>query len=187
MPKKETKTLVAILLLIDIISIGTFIFLFFFTKNIIKESVNKENEIKIELKKEDIRIFMKDNLILGKMYQDKLTDYIIPNGGTVDFIKTLEQLVLNSGLKSDIKTVSNELYSEGNSLGLEFIKINMNVIGEWKNVQFFLTLLENYPLKINIKKMSLNKFSDYIVNGKEIPEWSGNLEFTVVKVKDTQK
>lgn len=187
MPKKETKTLIITLLSINIISISLFVFLFYFTESLIAESVKKEDDIKMELKKEDAIILMKEDLSLGKMYQDKLMTYVVPSGGTVDFIKTLEQLVLSSGLKSDVKSVSSELYDKGNSINLEFLKINIDVIGEWKNVQFFLTLLENYPLKININKISLNKFSDYIVGGKSVPQWAGNFEFTVVKIKDAKQ
>ena len=118
------------------------------------------------------------------MYQQELTGYLIPSGGTVDFIKTLEQLVSNSGIKSDIKTVTTENNDKTNAIGAELLRINMDVLGEWKNVQFFITLLENYPLKIEIKNISLNKFSDYTVKGKSTPQWAGNFEFTVVKYKD---
>ncbi len=38
-----------------------------------------------------------------KMYQEKLTSYMIPSGGTVDFIKALENLTLNSGVKIQYK------------------------------------------------------------------------------------
>ncbi|MFA5651950.1 MAG: hypothetical protein WC933_01145 [Candidatus Paceibacterota bacterium] len=186
MPKKETKILVIILLLIDILSIGVFIFLFNFTKNQITESVNRENDIKTELKKEDAIVLMKNDLIQGKIYQDKLSAYIIPSGGTVEFIKTLEQLVSNTGLKYDIQTVTNEPYAKGDAIGFELLHISINVIGEWKNVQFFLKSLENFPLKIEIKKISLNKFSDYIIQGRKIPAWSGNFEFTAVKIKDVK-
>jgi len=186
MPKKETKILVIILLLADVISIGAFIFLFSFTKGLISESVSNGNDIKAELAKEDTIILMKDDITLGKMYQDKLMGYAIPAGGTVDLIKALEILVSNTGLKSDIKVVASEPYDKGNLLGLELVRINMDVTGEWKNVQFFLTSLENYPLKISVKKVSLSKFSDFNVNGKNIPQWAGNFEFTVVKIKDTK-
>jgi hypothetical protein len=186
MPKKETKTQVITLLLIDLISIGAFVFLFSTTNNLINESITTANDIKTELKIEDTRALMKEDLEQGQIYQEKLLNYLIPKGGTVDFIKTLEQLVLNSGIKSDIKTVSSESYDKGNSIGEELIRINMDVIGEWKNIRFFLTTLENYPLKIDIIKISFNKFSDYIIKGKTIPQWSGNFEFTVVKIKDTK-
>jgi len=186
MPKKETKIFAAILLLVSILSAGLFIYLFVYTKNLIAESANKESDIKLELKKEDVRVLMKEDLVSSKLYQEKLMDYMIPSGGTVDFIKILEQLVLNTGLKSDIKNVSSEPYDKGNAIGAELLRVNMDVIGEWQNIQFFITSLENYPLKIDIKKIYLNKFSEYTVKGRKVPQWSGSLEFTVVKVKDTK-
>jgi len=184
MPKKETKRRVIILLLVDIIFIGIFIFLFLFTKNLIAESVDKENSIKTELKKENVRILMKEDLFLAKMYQEKLSGYMISSGGIVDFIKTVEQLVLKSGLKSEIKTVIREVYDKDDSSGVELVRVNMDVLGSWKNIQFFLTSLENYPLKIDIKKAVFNKFSDYIINSQKTPQWAGSFEFTVLKIKD---
>lgn len=185
MPKKETKTLLIIIFLIDFIFIGGFAFLYFYTNNLSSQSTNTENDIKTELKREDGTIQMKDDLAQGKIYQEKLTGYVIPAGGTVDFIKTLENLVSNSGLKSNIKSVINEPYGNGTAIGLELIRVNMAVIGEWKNTQFFLESLENYPLKIDIKTVSLSKTSNQI-SGKNVPEWTGTFEFTVVKTKDTK-
>jgi len=186
MPKKQTKILIIIIFLIDIISIGVFVFLFYFTKSLVIESTDKENDIKTELKKEDSRVLMKDDLAQGKMYNKELTNYMISSGGTVNFIKTIELLVSNSGLRFNIKTVSNELFSEGDAIGAELLRISMDVTGEWKNVKFFLESLENYPLKIDINKVSFNKFSDYVVKGKNIPQWSGSFDFTVVKIKDIE-
>lgn len=184
MPKKETKILILTLLLINILSIGFFVLSLYFTDSLVKKSINTEDIIEVELKKEDIKSLMKDDLAQGKIYQEKLTNYIIPSDGTVDFIKILEQLVLNSGLKSDIKNVSNKPFPAGNTIGMEYLSVSMDVTGEWKNVQFFIKSLENYPLKIDITKLSLSKFSDYVIKGKNVPIWSGDIEFTVVKIKD---
>jgi hypothetical protein len=186
MPKKETKAAVIILLLIDLLSLGVFIFLFNFTTNQINESVQVEDNLKLELKKDNTRILMKDDLSKGAIFKEKLSGYMIPADGTVDFIKTIEQLVLSSGLKSDVKSVTNETYDKGNAVGAELLRVKMDVIGEWKNIQFFLDLLENYPLKIDIKTAELDKFSDYTINGKLTPQWSGSFEFTVVKIKDVK-
>ena len=186
MPQNKTKTLAIIILFIDALSIGTFIALFNFTNGQIVESVNNENSIKTELRMEDMRVLMKDDLLLGKQFQTKLNDYILPKGSTVDFIKTVEQLSENSGLKSDIKTVTNDPYDKGNAIGADFITVNIDVIGGWDNIQLFIKYLESYPLKIDIKKMSLNKISDHIVNGRNVPQWSGSFEFTAVKMKDTK-
>lgn len=186
MPKKDTKILLAVLVVINIISLEVFWYIFNLTKRQITESVNKEDQIKMVLKTDDMRILMKDDLVLGKQYQNELMGYVLPADSTVEFIKTIEQLVSNTGLKADIKTVTNEPYDKGTAVGVEFIKIKLDVIGEWKNIQFFLKSLENYPLKIDIKKMTLHKFSDYVLRGRTIPQWSGSFEFTAVKLKDTK-
>ncbi len=186
MPKKETKTLLIVLLLIDVLYIGSFSFLYYFTRSLIAESIDVENQIKIELKKQDMKILMKDDILSGKIYQEKLAGYILPSGGTVAFIKILEQMFSSSTVKYEIKSVTNKPFEKGGPTNAEFININVDVIGEWKNIYFFLKSLENYPLKINIKKVTLSKFSDYLMKNKLVPEWHGNFEFTVVKLKDVK-
>jgi hypothetical protein len=186
MPKKQTKILVYSLILINMISIGFFALLLYFTENLVQKSISTENIIKTELKVEDMRSFMKDDFTLGKIYQEKLMNYIVPSSGTVDLIKIIEKLVLNNDLKSDIKNVSNKPYDIGSSINVEYVSIDMDVTGEWKNIHFFIKSLENYPLKIDINKLSINKFSDYVANGKKVPIWAGNIEFTVLKIKDNK-
>lgn len=186
MPKKKTKNLVIILIILNIFSISFFLFLFNHTNDLITESVLIENELKNEIKRDDARVFMKEDLLRAKSYEEKISGYVISKEGTVDFIKTLEQLVSSSSLKSNIKNVSNENYEKGNAIGAELMKVNVDVIGEWKNIIYFLKLLENYPLKIDIKTISLNMFSSYTVGGKIVPQWVGSFEFSIVKMKDNQ-
>lgn len=185
MPKKQTKTLLISLIITDIIFVGFSMFLYNFTKTMIADSVTNEDQIKTELKKENVAVLMKDDLAKGKIYQEQLTNYLIKSGGTVEFIEILEKLVADSGLKSEIKNVSTEPYKKTNTT-FELLRINVDVIGEWKNINFFLTALENYPLQIDINKVSLNKYSDYNVKGKLVPQWSGSFDFTVVKIKDAK-
>ena len=186
MPKKETKILVITLLLIDIIFAGIFIFIFSFTKNLIAESINGENTIKDELKSEDTATLMKNDLVSAKIFQQKMADYMVSSGGTVDFIKILEQLVSNSGLKYNINTVASVPYTKDVVSNIELLKIDMDATGDWNSIQFFLASLENYPLKIDINNISLTKSSDDMIKGKNIPQWSLSLEFTVVKIKDSK-
>jgi Tfp pilus assembly protein PilO len=186
MPKKETKILVIALILINALLVGAFIFLYNFTKNLIAESVSMSDDIKAELKKDEIRVLMRSDLTQGKIYQDELASYMLPSDSAVDFIKTVDQLVASSSLKSNISNVASEPYTKGNAINAELLKMNITVVGNWKNIQFFIKLLENYPLKIGINQLSLNKISDTVINGIQIPQWSGNIEFTVVKIKDTK-
>jgi Tfp pilus assembly protein PilO len=184
MPKKETKILVIIFLAIDIISVGTFVFLFSMTSRMIADSVSMENQISAELKMDEARTLMKNDLANGENYQNELSAYMIPSGGTVDFIKTLGQLVSNSNIKSDIKSVATEPYDKGNAIGEELLAVDISVTGEWNNIQFFMKMLENYPLRIDMQSVSFNKISDYTIGGKDVSEWSGEFQFTVVKIKE---
>ena len=184
MPSKKTKNLIIFLLTLNILSIVFFVLLFNHTNGLITESVLIENELKNEIKRDDARVFMREDLEKGKEYEVALKKYILEKDGTVGFIKTLESLVSSSSLKSNIKNVLTENYDKGSTIGLDLIIVNMDVIGEWKNIIYFLKLLENYPLKIDIKNVSLNMSSTYIVGGKNVPQWVGSFEFTVVKMKD---
>jgi len=184
MPKKSTKKIVIILLFLDIILICVFVFLFLSFKNLIAESINVEDHIKTELKKQESLSLMSDSLQNSKIFQQDLMSYVLPSDGAVDFIKVLEQLASTTKVKSDIKAVSNEEY-QTSLTNLEFLNVKMDILGEWGNIRYFLTVLENYPLRIDIKSVSFTKFSDYVINKKKISEWAGSLEFNVLKVKDT--
>lgn len=186
MPRKQTKTLVITFLIIDIISLGGFAGLLLFTNSLIIKSTVIEDEIKAVLRKQEASVLLKEDLVLSKVFQEKMASYMIPAGGTVDFIKTIETLVSKSGLQAEIKTVANEANVKTNPIGAELLKVNMNMTGEWNSIQFFIKSLENYPYKIDINKLSLNKFSNTSVKGKSITQWSGNIEFTIVKIKDVK-
>lgn len=186
MPKKKTKILLLILIIIDLISISAFIFIFIFTKNLIAESVSKEDQIKMELKKESAAVLMKDDLAQGKNYQAQMMNYVVASDGTVAFIELLEKIVNNNNLKLNIRNVTTEPYKKSNNSTVELLRISIDVTGEWKNVYYFLSTLENYPLQIDINKLSINKFDDTSIKGKKVPQWSGSFDFTVVKIKEVK-
>jgi len=184
MPTTKTKTFLILLIFLDIFFIAIFIALFIFTKNQISDTINKEDAIKTEIKKEETLSIMKKDVEDSKNYEDKLYGYFIGKDNVVDFLKTLDDLISSSSLKSEIQSINYESLAKINLIETELVRVKMNVKGKWENIQFFLKLLENYPLKISIKNISLNKFSDSIISGKTIPEWSADLDFTAVKLKN---
>lgn len=186
MPQRKTEISLILFILIDILSISAFLYLYNITQDLIAETIEKGDLIKIELKKDDAKILMKDDINQGKIYKDKLMSYVIPAEGTVDFIKVLEQLISSSGVKADIKSVSSEAYDKGTAIGLELVRVNIDITGDWSGVKYLLNLIENYPLKIDVKKIAFSKFSDLVKKGVSIPQWSGNIEFTAVKTKDNK-
>ncbi|MCX6717150.1 MAG: hypothetical protein NTU76_00550 [Candidatus Taylorbacteria bacterium] len=126
---------------------------------------------------------MDKELLNNKNYTDKLSEYIISSNGVIDFIDILEKKISSNNLKSDVKSL---VYEAGSIPNLELARIKIDVTGEWKNVVFFLKLLENYPLKISIENVSFKKFSEYKIGSKDVPQWVGSLEFTVLKYKETE-
>jgi hypothetical protein len=150
------------------------------------DSNNKEDQIKNEIKKQESRSFMQKDLDDANIYKNKINEFIIKEGDIVGFIKILEDMVSSSGLKSEVKSVSAESNDDLGVINSEYIRVKLDVTGGWNNIQFFLKLIENYPLKIDIDKVFLTKFSDYEARNKEMPQWLGSFEFTVVKLKDNK-
>ncbi len=182
MPKKETKILVIILLILDLAAIMVFILLFSFTKKQISDTVSKTDEIKAEITKKETLFLMKNDISYGKNYENNLYQFIIGKNDVVGLIKTIESMVASSSLKSDINSITYEQSSKLTPINSELVKISMSASGEWKNLQFFLNLLENYPLKIDIRNISFARSGD--AGAKKVPVWTGNFEFTVVKLKN---
>ena len=186
MPNKKTKVILITLIVVDLIFVAIFSGLFLYMKNQTIDSNDKEDQIKNEIKKQESGSLMQTDLKDGKIYEDKIKEFIVGQDDIVDFIKILEGMVSSSSLKSEIKSVSSEPDDGLNAINSEYLRVNIDVTGGWGNILFFLKLLENYPLKINIDKLSFTKFSDYEVKDNKMPQWLGSFEFTVVKIKDSK-
>lgn len=184
MPKEKTKMLALSALVMMVASASFFFALFFFMKNKISETVVKTAEIKTQIKKEESFSFMQKSIEENQANENSITNFIIPANSIADFIKTLDSMVASSSLKSQVGSISYESESDLSAANAELLDVQISVEGPWSNIYFFLQLLETYPLKIDIKSVSLKQFTDYTVAGKQVPEWSGDIEFTVVKFKD---
>lgn len=181
MPRKETKILVTILIVLDLMAVIFFIILFSFTQNQISDTVLKTEEIKAAIKERETLYLMKNDITYGKDYENNLSQYIIGKNDIAGLIKIIEGLATSSNLKFEINSIGNEPSTKLSPIGAELVKMNITASGEWKNLQFFLNLLENYPLKISITNLSLARSG---LNVRKAPLWSGTFEFTVVKLKD---
>ena len=183
MLQKKTKISFIIISIIDLFFIIVFFILFLYVQKQISIITEKENSIRDEIKKAESSALMDKELLNNKNYTDKLSEYIISSNGVIDFIDILEKKISSNNLKSDVKSL---VYEAGSIPNLELARIKIDVTGEWKNVIFFLKLLENYPLKISIENVSFKKFSEYKVGSKDVPQWVGSFEFTVLKYKETE-
>ncbi len=182
MPQKKTKILLASLLITDLILAVIFFMMFSYTRSQISKTIEETNQIKIEIKKEESRSLMRKDIEDANNYKDIFNAYLIHEDDVVSFIKILESMVATSSLKSEVNSVTYQPSSTLTPIGGQLLRVNTTVTGEWKNIQFFLQLLENYPLQISIQKVSFDKSSSEI-NGKKVPQWSANFDFTVIILK----
>jgi Tfp pilus assembly protein PilO len=183
MLQKNTKISFIIIFILDLVFIVAFFAMFIFVQRKISDTIEKEDNIRNEIKKVESNALMDKELSNNKNYTDKLSEYIVSSNGIIDFIDILEKSISDNNLKSDIKSL---VYEVGSIPNLELARIKIDVTGEWKNVIFFLKLLENYPLKISIENVSFKRFSEYKVGSKNIPQWVGSFEFTVLKYKEIE-
>ena len=183
MPLLKTKKILTITLIVDIILFSIFVFIYLNIKSAGDEFSSKAILIESELDKQTAFLSMKKDLEANSIGINNLSNYVISSDGIVDFMKSLDKLTLNNGLKSEVKSISFTPISGSEYQNLELADIKIDVIGEWRNVEYFLKVLENYPLSLSITNFSMSKFSDYQVKGKKIPQWLGSFDFTVLKMK----
>ena len=183
MLQKKTKISLIVISIIDLALIVSFFAMFLFVQGKISDTIEKEDNIRKEIKKDESNALMNKELLNNKNYTEKLSEYIVSSSGLIDFIDILEKNISNNNLKHDVKSL---VYEAGSIPNLELARIKIDVTGEWKNVIFFLKLLENYPLKISIDNVSFKKFSEYEVGSKNIPQWIGSFEFAVLKYIDIE-
>jgi hypothetical protein len=181
MIQKHTKILFTLFLLLDIFVVGIFLMLFGEMNNQIAETVQNTDKIKTEIKKQETLSLMKTDIQNAQIYQTALDTFLVPKGGDVDFIKTLESIAATSSVKLQVNSVVDQPLTQASTINAQLIHVNINVLGQWKDVKYFVKLLETYPLKIVLNQASLSKFSNYQINGKTVPEWSGALDFTVLE------
>ncbi len=176
MPRKETKILVTTLLFSSIGALIIFIALYTFTQSQVTDTVKKENQAKDQIVRNDTLLLMKNDIKFGEENEQALFSYIVPADGIASLLATVEGFTASSSLTYDIAALDYESSDAISPFGLEYAHIDIHVNGSWKNIHHFLDLLEAYPLKINLRNISLDKTASSGV-------WSGDIEFTVVKFK----
>lgn len=182
MPIKPTKIKIIILLLINLIVWGGYLYTYIQIKNGEIKMSKLEAEMMANLKSQEISMILSKNLDDIVDDKQKIMEYLVSKEGEVDFIKSLEDLVVNNNLKSEIKLVKIE--PNASSSLLEYLIIELDVTGEWSNVVFFEQALEEIPLPLFLKSFSLSRFDTYNVKGKQISQWLGNFSFKVAKIKE---
>jgi Tfp pilus assembly protein PilO len=180
MPRKETKILVTTLLFSVIGAFVIFVVLYGFTEGQITDTVKKENQAKDQIVRNDTLLLMKNDIKFGEDNEQALFSYVVPQDGIASLLSNIEGLTASSSLTYTIASLDYESDDTIAPFGLEYAHIDIQVNGSWKNIHHFLDLLEAYPLKINIRNISLDKTAP---SGTAGSGWSGDIEFTVLKFK----
>jgi Tfp pilus assembly protein PilO len=183
MIKKHTKILFIIFLVADIVAGIVFIMLYIDMNNQVAETVQNTDEIKTEITKEETLSLMKTDIMTAKTDTNTLDGFLLQKDDEVNFIKILESLAASSSLKLQVNSVVDEPSNQLSTINAEFMHVNINVTGSWSHIQFFLALLETYPLKISLDKIVLTQFADTTVGGKQVPEWLGVFDFKVIRLQ----
>lgn len=170
------------MLVLTIALFGVFFVIHSLVNAEIAETMVNENKIQTEVSKEDSLSSMEKSVEENELNSGKLTGYIIPANSVSEFIQTLDNIVSSSGLKSQIGSIAYQSSASLSAVNAELLDVKITVEGSWSGLHFFLQLLETYPLKINIENVSL-KQTDETIKGA-VPQWSGDIEFTVLKFKD---
>jgi len=183
MPSKKTKKILLVWIFISAILAVAFAFALWSIFSFDAVSTAKSIEIKDETKKGESYLFMKKDIENNKNSINRVYDYIIKSDEIVNFMQKIEDLAKENGLTPEVKSVSFEGVAGNNISNIESMRILVDVTGEWKSVEYFLEILENYPISLDIKKFSLNK-TDIVIKNKKVPQWTGSFDFSVIKIKD---
>ena len=181
----KTKALLITSIIQSIFVIVVFVVIYTFILNQISDTVNKIDQIKTEIRRQETLSLMKKDVEDSTANESKIYGYFIGVNGVADFLKTIEGLVSSSSLQYDIQSIAYEAPSQPTApINTELLRVKMSITGKWANVQHFLELIENYPLKIDIRSVSLNQTGDLTVSGKTVHQWSANIDFTALKLKN---
>ncbi len=176
--QKTTKIKFIFLLLVNILLIGLFVFLHSITIGKISDAAVNEEKIRNEIIRRESIDAVKKDLGDNTDYEKELRTYFIgpDEADLAGFISLLEKFSLDHGLKITVTSVTFEDAAKLSAIKAEFAKLRIIVSGKWENTQDMIRYLESYPLKIEIKSISLQKNSDS-------KDWSESIEFNVARMK----
>ncbi len=175
----QTKLKLIALGIANFILIGAFSLLYLSTIGKVSDATINEEKIRNEIiRKESIDI-MKKNLGNDTDYEKELKKYLIGNeeSDLATFISTLEKFSADHALKFAVSSVSFEDAPKLTAISSEYAKLRITFSGKWENTQSMIAFLENYPFKIEIKSVSMQK-------NYENKDWSLAVDFNVAKIKN---
>jgi len=176
----KTKRKVAFAVFLAFISVGAYYFLFRVINQTNDATALALNSLSFETSRQAKSFNTQRLLDSTKEQRAAIETYSLPKEGIVGFIGQLETAAREIGLDLEISSV--DVPSSKGSY-LESLSLEIKIDGSWNNVFYFISLLENLPLKIDFQQVNLGKQDAKDSQDKETSSWEGIIHITVSKFK----
>lgn len=151
MPKKKVTTIFIIATLSALASVFVATFLYYLIISKQSEFLIIENSISALKLEQDASVSMKHLLTDTAEQRKKIDSYFIGSDGIVTFIESIERLSRETSVDSSVNSVGVEQGASAEEV--EYVTVNVSAEGSFRNLFWFLSLLEKMPLKIEITKV----------------------------------
>ncbi len=158
---KKIKTYLIIVILLNIVTIAIYSAMLYFVKVEKSEIVVLEENIENKQQLEQNASSIKHLILDTKKERSELNSYLVDSNELVGFIEKLESVGKHSGVSVKLSSVE-EKKEDG------LITINLSADGKWKEVAYFLKLIEALPKKINIERVVFTKLKKKVL-------WHGDM------------
>ncbi len=189
----HTKKVLFITIALAMTSLLLYGFLFWEIKTKTQDAAKIQEDADKDVKREESLRLAKISLAKNKESIEKIDSYFIARDGVVSFIEELENLGKETGVILSIGSVSAEVDAKVKDDFKETLRIRLEASGSWKDLFYFLSILESLPYRAQIEQMTLSLLgaSDKIPfggeAGKRVPGkgevWRGAFELTILKLR----
>jgi Tfp pilus assembly protein PilO len=177
-----TKLFLVLSLLAAIISVGGFCIFFNDLKTRNEHISILTNTIEAQLQKENSKESTQNIIKNTKSEREQIANYFVGKDTIAEFIESLETLAGARGINFVVDSVAVEEVK--NEAMYEQLKMKVTVVGDWKSVATYVSLIEHLPYKLTISSVVFTKLEqsdDPKVKKKDA--WRVIMEIGVIKLK----
>ncbi|MEI6528097.1 MAG: hypothetical protein WCO10_00275 [bacterium] len=154
--------------------------------------VDKINNINDKIKQMDLSTQERNKQGAQKMSvvdteadRAKLESYFVSADGAVDFIKYLENLSVEVGVKANIQNINFQpLRDTAYANTAEYISLNLSVEGTWAKVYRYVLLLEKLPFVSEVGNVDMTEVTQTDEKNKTKSFWTATISLKVIKLKN---
>lgn len=164
--KTKTKQLLSFALLFCLLALGGYIYLFSVMKRINVAVASSSRDLAYELERESrlksVEVIVRDTV----EKREALASYFVSEDAVVDTITQLENIADVTGAEVTVSSVTREEGQVGR------LMIAIQIKGGWDTMMSALTLMQHFPLALQINSAALTKNNDL--------SWSGRVALTIL-------